>query len=148
MCSDVHGAYRMGQAADAGDLLRNLLHLKTLDFTFRGDFKDALTGLQQLLGRSTLVRARMACTFSDSDDFIHIWDRRSPTIRHVELECWEPRVPVLQGAFLLPRENPISFEALHIVSIQDRLHCDTGVALRSLSSQDSEHRVRGPASGA
>ncbi|KAJ7339301.1 hypothetical protein DFH08DRAFT_964326 [Mycena albidolilacea] len=83
-------------------------HLTTLDFTFRGDFEDALAGLRQLVGLSTLVRARIACIFSDSDDFIHIWDPRSSmaTIRHVELECWEPRAAVPQGAFLLPAKPP------------------------------------------
>ncbi|KAJ7339298.1 hypothetical protein DFH08DRAFT_964323 [Mycena albidolilacea] len=77
------------------------------------------SALQQLLSLPTLVRVKLTCPFSDRDDFIRIWDRGSPTIRHVELECSEPRDALPPGPLLdSARESPISLESLATLRVQ------------------------------
>ncbi|KAJ6566860.1 hypothetical protein B0H19DRAFT_714966 [Mycena capillaripes] len=52
--------------------------------------EPTVTALQQLLSLPTLQRLHLRCVFT-REDFIRLWDRSSPGIRHLELSCQELR---------------------------------------------------------
>ncbi|KAJ7433985.1 hypothetical protein FB451DRAFT_304984 [Mycena latifolia] len=73
--------------------------------------------LQQLLSLPTLRRVEIVATFPQPSTFRQIWDRCSPSIKHLELSC-AVYPPEAVQSIAHPRSRSIAFESLKIGPIK------------------------------
>ncbi|KAJ6572017.1 hypothetical protein B0H19DRAFT_674952 [Mycena capillaripes] len=73
--------------------------------------------IQQLLSLPTIRRVGILCTFDDPTTFLQIWDRCSPSIRHLEIYITEQSIPTVQPA-AHHCSAPIVLESLRITSVE------------------------------
>ncbi|KAJ6453829.1 hypothetical protein C8R47DRAFT_1228912 [Mycena vitilis] len=97
-------------------------HVQSVRILYIGDLSvPAVAALQHLLGLPTLQRVYLSCAFGDREEFLRLWDRGAPGIRHVELSC-EDRPsdiePLPQSLPLTARDTPIVLQSLSLTSTQ------------------------------
>ncbi|KAJ6517612.1 hypothetical protein DFH09DRAFT_1195320 [Mycena vulgaris] len=73
--------------------------------------------IQKLLSLPTVRRVGILCTFDHPTRFLQIWDRCSPSIRHLELYITEGSTPIVRPA-AHHCSAPIVLESLRITSVE------------------------------
>ncbi|KAJ7118088.1 hypothetical protein C8R44DRAFT_878722 [Mycena epipterygia] len=95
-------------------------HLQGASVSFSEPDTACMFALQQLLSLPTLHRLKITCSQTNSSDFFQIWDRCSPRLRHLELDCdlksTEAFRPTQQYT------SPIPLETLHVVTRTEGVH--------------------------
>ncbi|KAJ7495388.1 hypothetical protein FB451DRAFT_365817 [Mycena latifolia] len=89
-------------------------HLQVVSiFTFMLSHPTAIA-LQQLLSLPTLCRVRLDCSFSEPANFLALWERCSPGLKHLHLLCYSSQGFHPQSAY---RSAPICLESVRITEV-------------------------------
>ncbi|KAJ7613873.1 hypothetical protein DFH06DRAFT_1241943 [Mycena polygramma] len=94
-------------------------HVQSVTLVYVDRAPDGLADLQQLFSLPALLDVYLLYLSIERGEFIRLWERASPTIRHVRLCCGElTSVTAPPAATHLPSpETPIVLDSLHIESI-------------------------------
>ncbi|KAJ6453838.1 hypothetical protein C8R47DRAFT_1329245 [Mycena vitilis] len=94
-------------------------HVQRVKLAYVDLAPDGLEDLQQLFSLPALLLVYLVCIFIERGEFIRLWERASPTIRHVRLDCAERTSGTAPPAatHLPTLETPIVLDSLHLESI-------------------------------
>ncbi|KAF7354031.1 hypothetical protein MVEN_01089900 [Mycena venus] len=94
-------------------------HLDSVLLSFGLIWVPYVDAFQQLLSLPSLRRVKLQCNICGWEDFARLWDRCSPTLRHLELGFNHLRSPVVQEppvSLVDCRGIPVVLESLHLTS--------------------------------
>ncbi|KAJ6566212.1 hypothetical protein B0H19DRAFT_1137201 [Mycena capillaripes] len=99
-------------------------HLTSVFISISGCLWEAsLLAIEQLLSLPTLRRVKFGCVFGNWADFMQVWARCSPAIRHLELASGVRTAFPSSSPLMTPRTTPLALESLRIESEPDELAC-------------------------